>query len=162
MTSSPAHQSIPKIEAALPIALLRARIATSHRFKPFTDEIGLSQPQWRVLRALAAGVPLESRELAERCVLMPPSVSRIVRDLEQRGLVALADNKNRRHKPWKITDTGQRLFETVAVKAEAVYREIENAYGKSELQDLVVQLNRLVEVCDALPDDLHSQLQAEA
>lgn len=161
MTEISDSPKIRQIEAALPIALLRARIATSHRFKPFTDEVGLSQPQWRVLRALAAGAPLDSRALADRCVLMPPSVSRIMRDLEKRGLIAPAKSSDRRHKLWRITAAGRQIFDVVAVKSEAVYREIEAAFGKKELDDLVDSLNRLVKVCDALPDDLLSEMLSE-
>ncbi len=157
MMDEPAAQVIRRIEAALPVALLRARIATSHRFKPFTDKMGLSQPQWRVLRALAAGSPLDAGTLAGRCVLMPPSVSRIMRDLEKRGLVAPVESTNRRNRLWQITPVGREIFVTVAVRAEAVYSEIEAAYGKRDLRNLVEQLNRLVEVCDALPDELVSE-----
>lgn len=161
MSSKPVSPPFRQIEAALPIALLRARIATSHRFKPFTDEVGLSQPQWRVLRALAAEPQLEPHVLADRCVLMRPSVSRIMRDLEKRGLVTPARSTDRRHKPWRITPAGREIFDAVAIKAEAVYREIEAAYGKQELRDLVQRLNRLVDLCEALPEEVVSDLLAE-
>lgn len=141
-----------RIEASLPIALLRARSVTSHRFKPFTDEVGLTQPQWRVLRALAGEAGLDSRTLARRCVLMPPSVSRIVRDLEQRGLVMQAQSRDRRHKPLEITEEGWQLFNAISARAHQVYQQIEAAYGADELRDLVARLNRLIDVCEALPD----------
>lgn len=154
--SFPAPQSMRRIDSALPIALLRARISTSHRFKPFTDEIGLSQPQWRVIRALAGGNPLDARALAKLCVLMPPSVSRIVKELEKRELVAMHPSNDRRHKLWKITPSGLQLFHNCAVKAETVYQKIEAAFGKEELNTLVIQLNRLSEICGNLPDDIAS------
>lgn len=152
MTAEATPQPTRKYDAILPIALLRARIATSHRFKPYTDDAGLTQPQWRVLRALAGEASLDSRELAKRSALLPPSVSRIVRDLEQRGFVTPAESDNRRHKPMKITEEGFQLVEVIGQKANAVYQEIEAAYGKEELHDLVTRLNRLIEICEALPD----------
>ena len=53
-------------ESSLPIALLRARQATAHKFKPHTDAVGLTQPQWRVIRAVAAGEPMDVATLAKR------------------------------------------------------------------------------------------------
>ncbi len=93
--------------------------------------------------------------------VLRPSVSRIMRDLEKRGLVTPAKSTDRRHKPWRITPAGREIFDAVAIKAEAVYREIEAAYGSEELRDLVQRLNRLVDLCEALPEDVVSDLLAE-
>ncbi len=139
-------------EAALPIALLRARAATAHKFKPHTDGEGLSQPQWRVLRALAAGEPLDSKTLAHRCALLQPSLSRIFRSLLGRGLIEAHPTDDYRSRFMKLTPAGQAVFDRVAVISEAVYRDIENAYGRDELTDLLEKLNRLCAVCEALPD----------
>lgn len=148
-------QAQPRIrgfEAALPIALLRARAATAHKFKPHTDAEGLSQPQWRVLRALAAGEPLDSKTLAQRCALLQPSLSRIFRSLMDRGLIEDHPTDDYRSRFMKLTPAGQEIFNRVAVISEAVYRDIEHAYGREELMDLLEKLNRLCAVCDALPD----------
>ncbi|SDE52119.1 GMC oxidoreductase [Ruegeria marina] len=72
---------------------------------------GLGQPQWRGLPALAAGEPLESRALAEGCVQMPSSVSRIMPDLVARGLVEPAESTDRRHKPWRVTPAAQAIID---------------------------------------------------
>jgi homoprotocatechuate degradation regulator HpaR len=139
-------------EAALPIALLRARAATAHKFKRHTDAEGLTQPQWRVLRALAAGEPLDSKTLADRCALLQPSLSRIFRSLTKRGLIIEHDSTDFRSRFFKLTQTGQDIFDRVAVISEAVYRDIENVYGREDLIQLLQALNRLRTVCDALPD----------
>ena len=69
---------------SLPMALLVAREATMQRFRPMLAEFGLTEQQWRVLRALAsAEEPLEVTQVAERTELLPPSVSRIVADLNE-------------------------------------------------------------------------------
>lgn len=145
-------QKIRGFEAALPIALLRARAATAHKFKPHTDALDLSQPQWRVLRALAPGEPLDSRTIARRCALLPPSVSRIVRSLQDRGLIALGEAPDGRTRPLVLTDAGRAIFDQVAVLSEAVYRDIELAFGREALVGLLAELRRLTEVCEALPD----------
>jgi homoprotocatechuate degradation regulator HpaR len=145
-------QKIRGFESALPIALLRARAATAHKFKPHTDALGLSQPQWRVLRALAPGEPLDSRTIAQRCALLPPSVSRIVRSLQERGLIAPGEAPDGRTRPLVLTPAGQAIFDEVAVVSEAVYRDIEVAFGREALVALLAELRRLTEVCEGLPD----------
>lgn len=139
-------------EAALPIALLRARAASAHKFKPHTDARGLSQPQWRVLRALAAGEPLDSRTIARRCALLPPSVSRIVRSLLDRDLIIPDGAPDGRTQPYVLTPAGQAIYDEVAILSEAVYRDIEIAFGRDALVSLLAELRRLTEVCDSLPD----------
>ena len=62
--------------ASLPMALLLAREATMRRFRPSLAEHGLTEQQWRVLRALAsADQPIEVSVLAERTALLAPSVT---------------------------------------------------------------------------------------
>lgn len=139
-------------ESSLPIALLRARQATAHKFKPHTDAAGLSQPQWRVIRALAGGEPLDVATLAARCVLMQPSVSRLLKGLEERGLVETVAGADARRRVLALTAAGQRLFDRIAMISEAVYRDIEAVYGREDLARLVEMLVRLREVAEALPD----------
>lgn len=144
-------------ESALPIALLRARQATAHKFKPHTDAEGLTQPQWRVIRALAGGEPLDVATLADRCVLMQPSVSRLIKSLQDRGLVETVAGGDARRRVLALTGEGQRLFDRIAVISEAVYRDIEAVYGREELARLVDMLVRLREVAESLPDLPHHQ-----
>ena len=139
-------------ESSLPIALLRARQATAHKFKPHTDAAGLTQPQWRVIRALAAGEPLDVATLATRCVLMQPSVSRLLKGLQDRGLIETVAGSDARRRMLSLTVEGQRLFDRIALISEAVYRDIEAVYGRDELKQLVTMLQRLREVAEGLPD----------
>ncbi|QYZ69349.1 MarR family transcriptional regulator [Neotabrizicola shimadae] len=139
-------------EASLPIALLRARHATAHKFKRHTDAEGLTQPQWRVLRALAAGEPLDVSTISDRCVLMQPSVSRLLKGLVERGLIENVEGTDARRRLLALTPKGRALFERVAMISEAVYRDIESVYGREDLQRLVEMLVRLREVAESLPD----------
>lgn len=72
-------RALRRFEKSLPIAFLRAREATMRRFKPHVDAHGLTIQQWRVIRTLADGGPLDSNTLAARCVILPPSLTRIFR-----------------------------------------------------------------------------------
>src|SRR5215475_8660907 len=88
-TMAPRNGMIPMrgFSQSLPMALLRAREAVMRRFRPALRAHGVTEQQWRILRALAHSGPLEVTALAEATFLLAPSLSRIVPDLEARGLI---------------------------------------------------------------------------
>ena len=69
---------------SLPMSLLRAREAVMRQFRPSLRNHGLTEQQWRILRALTAVEAIEVTELARVAFLLGPSLSRILRDLEAR------------------------------------------------------------------------------
>src|SRR5579884_2550197 len=85
--TSAAQPALRPFANSLPMALLRAREAVMRAFRPGLREHGVTEQQWRVLRALAGLGPLEITDLAARTCLLPPSLSRILPELESRGLV---------------------------------------------------------------------------
>ncbi|MEL7463385.1 MAG: homoprotocatechuate degradation operon regulator HpaR [Pseudomonadota bacterium] len=131
-------------ERALPIALLRAREATMRMFKPHVDAAGLTLPQWRVIRALAEGGAHDAAELAEKCAVLPPSLSRILTVLEKRGLLAREKGAgDGRRLVINLTDQGAALFAEIAPKSEAEYRRLEAAFGAERLAKLLDELDFL-------------------
>ena len=86
---TPAGRRVPMrdFSRSLPMSLLRAREAVMRQFRPALREHGLTEQQWRILRALAGIDAIEVTELARMAFLLGPSLSRILRDLEARGLV---------------------------------------------------------------------------
>src|SRR5437667_12526243 len=72
---------------SLPMSLLRAREAVMRQFRPSLRNHGLTEQQWRILRALTAVDAIEVTELARVAFLLGPSLSRILRDLEARDLI---------------------------------------------------------------------------
>src|SRR5690242_11255098 len=84
---------------SLPMSLLRAREAVMRRFRPVLRQHGLTEQQWRILRALAAVEAADLSELARSAFLLSPSLSRILKDLEARQLIErkTAEADQRRH-----------------------------------------------------------------
>src|SRR5947207_3922732 len=70
---------------SLPMSLLRAREAVMRQFRPSLRNHGLTEQQWRILRALTTVDAIEVTELARVAFLLGPSLSRILRDLEARS-----------------------------------------------------------------------------
>ncbi len=143
-------------DRALPIALLRAREATLRPFRAHLDAHGLTVQQWRVIRALAEGEALTPTELAERCVLLTPSLTRMLKAMTERGLVAPAPDSDARRRRVTLTDAGRALYERAAVQSRDVYQRIEAAFGADRMElllDLLTDLRDSVDADPALSDD---------
>lgn len=129
---------------SLPMALLRAREAVMSRFRPMLREHGVTEQQWRVLRVLAETSELEVTELAQRSFILPPSLSRILQNLENRGLLQRTVVKeDQRRALISITPQGRRLFQIVAPHSEDHYQEIAAAVGDEKLALLYDLLDEL-------------------
>lgn len=140
-------------ERSLPIALLRAREATMRKFKPHVDSHNLTLQQWRIVRALADSGPLDATSLSERCVILPPSLTRIFKTLTSKGLIEpVEDPDGRRHKV-ALTEAGRQLYAQMAPTSESIYRRIEKSFGEAEMRQLLELLTRLRSVADDLASE---------
>ena len=122
---------------SLPMSLLRAREAVMRQFRPSLRNHGLTEQQWRILRALTAVDEIEVTELARVAFLLGPSLSRILRDLEARALIERkAAETDARRAVVSISAKGLKLIEAVAPTSEAIYAEITRRYGARKLAEL--------------------------
>src|SRR3569832_339371 len=149
-TAEDAHRvPMRDFSQSLPMALLRAREAVMRQFRPSLRKHDLTEQQWRILRALAAVDAIEVTELAHLAFLLGPSLSRILRDLEARGLVTRKlVERDQRRSVLSIAPKGLKLIGQVAPHSEAVYAEIAARYGVRRLGELQKMLGELV-VCFA-------------
>ena len=129
---------------SLPMSLLRAREAVMRQFRPSLRHHGLTEQQWRILRALAAVESIEVTELAHVAFLLGPSLSRILRDLEARHLIERkAAKADLRRAMVSISARGVKLIEAVAPNSEAIYAAITRRYGARKLAELQDMLHML-------------------
>lgn len=136
--------SLREFRYSLPMELLRAREAAMSSFRPMLKRHGLTETQWRVIRALADSPGLETGELAERSFILSPSLTRILGRLEDDKLIVRRrDSKDRRRSFLRLSASGQRLFEAIAPESERLYQKIEQAFGKVRLDELYVLLAEL-------------------
>lgn len=138
-----------KLDRALPLALLHAREATLKPFRQELDDIGLTVQQWRVIRVLAEGKPCCATELAERCVLMPPSLSRILKTLTERGLIERVADTDARRRRVQITEEGRAKYNAMSQKAAGIYEDLEDKFGTEKMETLLDLLNELYDVARA-------------
>ena len=129
---------------SLPMSLLRAREAVMRHFRPSLRDHGLTEQQWRILRALTSTGAIEVTELARVAFLLGPSLSRILRDLEARHLIDRKVVKaDQRRVVVSISARGLRLIEAVAPSSEAIYAAITKHYGARNLAKLQEMLQTL-------------------
>jgi homoprotocatechuate degradation regulator HpaR len=139
---------------SLPMSLLRAREAVMRQFRPALRQHGLTEQQWRILRALASIDAIEVTELARVAFLLGPSLSRILRDLEARHLIARKVAKaDLRRGVVSISAKGLKLIEAVAPSSEAIYAAMTKRYGARKLAELQDMLHALEGSLSELPAD---------
>ena len=147
--NAPAARQVPMrdFSRSLPMSLLRAREAVMRQFRPNLREHGLTEQQWRILRALASIEAAEVTELARTAFLLGPSLSRILRDLEARHLIERKTAKtDQRRSMVSISKEGVKLMASVAPSSEAIYAEITQRFGARKLAELQEMLGEL-ELC---------------
>jgi len=131
---------------SLPMSLLRAREAAMQHFRPMLRSHGMTEQQWRVMRALASKRTVEFSELVDMTFLLAPSMSRILKELENRKLIARqTTDEDARKINVAITAAGLRLIEKVAPHSEFIYAQISSRYGSKKLATLQAMLRDLEE-----------------
>ena len=109
----------------------------------------MSPQQWRVIRALKEQEGLDISELAERCYLLMPSLSRIIQNLEKRDLInRVQSKKDNRRSVITLTDGGHAVFRNIAPKSIERYNYITERFGYGKLELLYELLDELVEKLD--------------
>ena len=148
MTNSQ-NKTLRGFDRSLPMALLRAREAVMKKFIPSLRENDLSSQQWRVIRALNEEEGLDITELANRCFLLMPSLSRIIQNLEKRKLVSRnQSSSDNRKSVISITAPGKKLFQKIAPKSVERYDLITEKFGYGKLELLYELLDELIEKID--------------
>jgi DNA-binding MarR family transcriptional regulator len=82
-------------------------------------------------------------------LLLAPSLSRILKDLDERGLILRrASPTDLRRGIVSISPQGLELIARAGTESEAIYREITGRYGSERLAELQSLLRQLEECLD--------------
>lgn len=141
-------------EHSLPMELLKARESAMARFRPMLRDHGLTEQQWRVIRALAAMENIDAGELARRSFLLAPSLTRILQHLESKNLVKrFSDANDQRRSVFALTPDGRKLFARVGPDSEVLYANIEREFGQEKLELLYELLAEFYQTLSATNDE---------
>lgn len=136
------NSSIRPFGRSLPMQLMRVRELVMQRFRPNLNAHGLTDQQWRIIRALAEAEALEILEVSNRCCIHPASLSRILPKLEAEGYLSRRTNKeDQRRVIVSLTGAGRRFFESVSPESETIYQGLEKEIGSELLARLYRELD---------------------
>ncbi len=117
------------------------------RFRPLLAAHNMTEQQWRVIRILVEKGMLDASELSEKAFILAPSLTRILRTLEERGYITKSkDPKDARRVLLHATPVSLKLIEDTTPESSAINAAIEATYGaeKAELLlDLLEELARI-------------------
>ena len=114
----------------LPLLLLQARERVLSHFRPILNANGVTEQQWRIVRALYERSSLEPREIVELCRISSPSMAGVLARMEELGLVArrrLPHDQRRVH--VSLTARARAMAARMAPQIDATYRRIEQQIG---------------------------------
>ena len=113
-------------------------------FRPHLRELGVTEQQWRVLRALSGGHEWRINELAAHTCISMPSLSRIVPAMVyKQWLTRRADQADGRSSRIRLSEQGQALIDSGAARSEAIYADIARRFGRERTEQLYGLLDEL-------------------
>ncbi len=130
----------------LPHLLLQSRETLMRRFRPILQAHGLTEQQWRILRALLEEDALEPRQLCERCLISSPSITGVLLRMEEAGLIVRERMPHdQRRVNVTLTAQAKKLGKQLAPEIEETYAEIEASVGVGQLQNIYDVLDVLLQ-----------------
>jgi homoprotocatechuate degradation regulator HpaR len=138
-------QAGPLRHRNLPLLLLQAREQVIARFRPILNEHGITEQQWRIVRALIDTGPLEPREIGEMCRISSPSLAGVLSRMEELGYIKRKrlDHDQRRVRV-SLTALSRKLSATMAPQIEATYNGIETLIGAEFSSSFYRALDELI------------------
>lgn len=135
----------------LPLLLLQARERVMGRFRPILNAHGVTEQQWRVVRALNENGPLEPRQIGEMCCISSPSMAGMLSRMEDMKLVDRRRmEQDQRRVLVSLTAKGTAMVEQITPLSEQTYRELETLLGQDFVSTLYEQLDRLLAVLEPM------------
>ncbi|ETP67101.1 MarR family transcriptional regulator [Planococcus glaciei] len=126
-------------------------------YRPFEHHLnielgkhGLYRAEWTILYYLANNESATLVELAQYQRVEKPTMTRIIRSLEESGFIEHIPGKDRREKPMKLTELGKKVYAEVRVTVDRFEQDI--LEGISEEQQL-----EAIEVMNAIRNQLISK-----
>ena len=139
MSTALRHRNLPQL-------MLQAREALMAQFRPILNENGVTEQQWRIIRALLTHGPLEPRQLCDFCQISSPSIVGVLLRMEEAGLVdreRMADDQRRVR--VSVTPRSRQLGRRMIPAIEERYASIEKQVGVETLQQAYDVLDALLE-----------------
>lgn len=137
----------------LPLLLLHARESVIAHFRPVLNQHGVTEQQWRIVRALLERGPLEPRQIVAVCHISSPSLAGVLARMDELGLVTRERvAHDQRRLMVSLTDRSRTLAASMAPQIEAIYDAIEAHIGADVIDRFYGALDELIGMLGDLPD----------
>ena len=124
--------------------LRRAHQISAAVFENACTEVGLTQAQYGVLTVLHSAPDIDQSRLARALAFDKVTVLRVLRGLEDRGLITrVVSAENRRQMAVRLTAQGQRLLKKTEQPVRLAYQQLMAPLTQQESQQLIDLLQRL-------------------
>ncbi len=138
----------------LPLLLLQAREGVMAQFRPILNAHGVTEQQWRIVRALLEQGPLEPRQIGQVCRISSPSLAGVLARMDDLGLVQRQRMpQDQRRVLVQLTDRSQALAAAMAPGIEAAYAAIEAHIGSAFIGGFYSALDELIGLLGSMPVD---------
>lgn len=129
---------------SLPIALLRARETVMGPVREMLADSPVNEQKWRVLRVLEEGGAQDQNSIAHHACLLLPSLTRILRVMEDDGLVSRReDPDDRRRSIVEIKAAGRDILAQRGPQSAALVADMRARYGEEKFEQLLDLLEDL-------------------
>jgi homoprotocatechuate degradation regulator HpaR len=146
--------SIASRHRNLPQLMLQAREALMAQFRPILNDNGVTEQQWRIVRALLMQGPLEPRQLCELCQISSPSIVGVLQRMEEAGLIERERMAgDQRRVLVSATARSRQLGRRMIPLIEERYAGIEAMVGVEALQQVYDVLDALLASLGQAPAD---------
>ena len=138
----------------LPLLLLHARESVIAQFRPVLNAYGVTEQQWRIVRALLEHGSLEPRQIVDVCRISSPSLAGVLARMDDLGLVQrrrLEHDQRRLH--VSLTPKGLALAAELGPRVEDAYQALEEMLGERLNSQLYRALDQTLERMGVAPFD---------
>jgi len=133
----------------LPMLLLQARESVMRYFRPHLKKYGLTEQQWRVIRALDEHGEMEAGKLAEVSSILGPSLSGVLDRMERDNLITrFRISTDQRKVIVDLTDKSKGLVASMQKSVDNQYQVLEQMVSRETLASLYTLLDVLVDLPD--------------
>ncbi len=138
----------------LPLLLLQAREGVLAHFRPILAEHGVTEQQWRIIRALLeAQGALEPRQIGRMCRISSPSLAGVLARMDELGLVHRQRvAQDQRRVMVTLSPRSRILAGRMAPQIEAMYTSLEAHIGADVVARFYASLDDMIQLLGDLPE----------
>jgi homoprotocatechuate degradation regulator HpaR len=146
-----ATRKIPTFEQSFAALMLSTKEAVLAPMRPHLRDHNITEPQWRVMRVINDRGSTYATGLAEAGLLHAPSVTRILKELEERKLIVREpDVSDRRRAMVALTPEGREIVKAISRHVVRILDIYSERFGAKRMEKLAGELRALKAAIDGV------------